>query len=179
MTVLVTHARRPLARKNTPLALAALGPDQFEGYASLFNVRDGAGDMVAPGAFAGSLRRRGPGEVRLLYQHFPHAPLGVWEAIAEDAHGLHVRGRLSAEVEQARDVRALLADGALSGLSIGFRTLRAARRATGRTLLEIDLFEISIVTFPLLAGSQVTAIGPQGEFARTLRRTGAMLRAAT
>ncbi len=177
MTVLVTHARRPLARKSTPVALAPLGPGQFEGYASLFDVRDGAGDMVAPGAFAGSLRRRGPSQVRLLYQHFAHAPLGVWEEIAEDGRGLYVRGRLSTEVEQARDVAALLAEGALSGLSIGFRTLRASRQAPGRTLLEVDLFEISIVTFPLLAGSQVTAIGPQGGFARTLRHTGAMLRA--
>ncbi|MBV9548275.1 MAG: HK97 family phage prohead protease [Alphaproteobacteria bacterium] len=164
------------------MTLAPLGPDQFEGYASLFGVRDGGGDVVAPGAFAASLRRRGAANVRLLYQHFAHSPIGVWEEIAEDRSGLYVRGRLCAEVEQARDVRALLAEGALNGLSIGFRTVRAARNGAGRTLIEIDLFEISIVTFPLLAGSQVTAIGPQGELARSdlaqkLRHTGAKLRA--
>jgi HK97 family phage prohead protease len=94
-----------------------------------------------------------------------------------------VRGRLSADVEQARDVRALLSDGALNGLSIGFRTLRARRgpAKSTRTLLEIELWEISVVTFPLLAGSTVTAIGtrqssPDRELARVLREAGAALR---
>ena len=158
--VQIVHARRPLARKPLRAGLVPLGPDQFEGYASLFNVRDGAGDSVAPGAFAASLRRNGPGQVRMLYQHFSHAPIGVWEEIAEDKTGLYVRGRLVSDVEQARDVRALLGDGALNGLSIGFRTRRAKRGpANTRTLLEIELWEISVVTFPLLAGSTVTAIG--------------------
>jgi HK97 family phage prohead protease len=149
-----------LARRSTIAGLAPLGPDQFEGYASLFGVADGGGDTVAPGAFAASLRRRGAGQVRMLYQHFTHAPIGVWEEIAEDARGLYVRGRLSGDVEQARDIAALLRDGALNGLSIGFRTLRARRGIKGaRTLLEIELWEISVVTFPLLAGSTVTAIG--------------------
>ena len=140
MSFTVHTARRPLLRKPTRAGFAALGPDQFEGYASLFNVRDGAGDSVAPGAFAASLRQRGPDQVRMLYQHFSHAPIGVWEEIAADSIGLYVRGRLSSDVEQARDVRALLRDGALNGLSIGFRT-RRAKRGPGntRTLLEIDL----------------------------------------
>ena len=156
----VTHARRPLARKSIRAGLAPLGPDQFEGYASLFHVRDGAGDSVAPGAFAASLRRNGAGQVRMLYQHFSHSPIGVWEEIAEDSRGLYVRGRLSSDVEQARDIAALLRDGALNGLSIGFRT-RRAKRGPGNTrvLQEVELWEISVVTFPLLAGSTVTAIG--------------------
>jgi HK97 family phage prohead protease len=134
-------ARRPLARQNTRAGLTPLGPDQFEGYASLWGVTDGAGDTVAPGAFAASLRRRGPVQVRMLYQHFSHAPIGVWEEIREDRKGLYVRGRLVADVEQARDVRALLAEGALNGLSIGFRTVRAKRSAqNSRLLQEIDLW---------------------------------------
>lgn len=178
MTVHVSYARRPLARKSTAMRLTPLGANEFEGYASLFGVRDGAGDMVAPGAFAASLRRRGPAEVRLLYQHFAHNPIGVWEEIAEDSRGLYVRGQLSTDIEQARDIRALLADGALNGLSIGFRTVRASRQAGGRTLLQVDLVEISIVTFPLLAGSQVTAIGGPGDLAQSIRKAGAALRAA-
>jgi hypothetical protein len=178
----IAYARRPLARKNTRAGFAALGPDQFEGYASLFGVVDGGGDAVAPGAFAASLRRRP--QVRMLYQHFSHAPIGVWEEIAEDTRGLYVRGRLVPEVEQARDVRALLADGALNGLSIGFRTVRAKRTGAGRrTLLEVDLWEISVVTFPLLAGSTVTAIGSrrlsseEGELARIFREAGTAISA--
>jgi len=177
MTVQILHARRPLARRNS-LGLAALGPDQFEGYASLFGVADGAGDRVAPGAFAASLRRRSPAQVRMLYQHFAHAPIGVWEEIREDGRGLHVRGRLSTGIEQARDIRALLADGALNGLSIGFRTVRARREGGGRLLQEVELWEISVVTFPLMAGSTVTAIGAGQELARVFRDGAARLRAA-
>jgi HK97 family phage prohead protease len=157
----ITYARRRLARASAPARLVNLGRDAFEGYASLFGVPDGAGDVVAPGAFAASLRRRPPEKVRMLYQHFAHEPLGVWETIREDARGLYVRGRLTLDVPRVRDVRELIADGALDGLSIGFRTVRARRDAkTGHRLLtEIDLWEISIVTFPLLKGSGVTGIG--------------------
>ena len=176
--VQIVHARRPLARKNTHVGLTALGPDEFEGYASLFGVVDGGGDTMAPGAFAASLRRRGAGEVRMLYQHFSHAPIGVWEDIHEDGRGLYVRGRLAREVEQARDVAALLAEGALNGLSIGFRTVRARRMPAGRELLEVELWEISVVTFPLLAGSTITAIGAGNDLARVFRDGAALLRAA-
>jgi len=165
---LVQRIQPRLARKDTPALLEALGRDEFEGYASLFNVTDGAGDIVAPGAFTRSLRKRPPEKVRMLYQHFAHEPIGVWEEIREDKRGLYVRGKLIADVERARDVQALIAKGALNGLSIGFRTIRAKRdRITGvRTLLEIELWEISIVTFPLLAGSEVTGIGTKNDAAK-------------
>ncbi|MDE2182883.1 MAG: HK97 family phage prohead protease [Alphaproteobacteria bacterium] len=155
--------RRPLAHASAPARLA-LDADEFEGYASLFGVPDGAGDVVAPGAFAASLRKRPPAEVRMLYQHSALEPLGVWQTIREDGRGLYVRGRLVLDVRRAREVRALIRDGALNGLSIGFRTRRAVRDAkTGlRRLTEIELWEISIVTFPLLAGSAVTALGGKG-----------------
>ncbi len=169
----VQHTRRPLARRGAPARLAALGRDEFEGYASLFGVADGAGDIVAPGAFAASLRKRGPHKVRMLWQHFAHEPIGTWEEIREDTRGLYVRGRFAAAVARARDARALIAEGAVDGLSIGFRTLRARRDARGatRTLLELELWEISVVTFPLLQGSQVTAIGEKGEdLARLFRK---------
>jgi Escherichia/Staphylococcus phage prohead protease len=157
----VRYTRRPLAHVRAPARLTDLTRDEFEGYASLFGVPDGAGDVVAPGAFARSLRRRPPWQVRMLYQHSAHEPLGVWETIREDARGLYVRGRLTLDVTRAREVRSLIRDGALNGLSIGYRTVRAARDATTglRTLQEIELWEISVVTFPLLAGSTVTAIG--------------------
>jgi len=155
----IHHVRRRLARIAAPARLAELNDDEFEGYASLFGVPDGAGDVVAHGAFAASLRKRPPERVRMLYQHFAHEPLGVWETIREDACGLYVKGRLVLDVTRAREVRSLLRDGALNGLSIGFRTVRATRGASHRILNEIELWEISVVTFPLLAGSKVTAIG--------------------
>ncbi len=168
---LIHHVRPRLAHRNTPALIEALGRYEFEGYASLFSVADGAGDIVAPGAFARSLRRRPPDRVRMLYQHFAHEPIGVWQVIREDAKGLYVRGQLNEEVERAREVASLVAQGALNGLSIGFRTLRAKRdvAAGTRTLLEVELWEISIVTFPLLSGSEVTGIGKKHALAERLR----------
>ena len=65
----------------------------------------------------------------MLYQHSAQEPLGVWETIREDARGLYVKGRLVLDVTRARDVKSLIGEGALNGLSIGFRTVRAARDA--------------------------------------------------
>jgi len=156
---LITTTRRPLSRRAAPARLVGLGPGEFEGYASLFGVPDGGGDIVQRGAFAASLRRRPPEKVRMLYQHSAGEPLGIWQEIKEDARGLYVRGKLTLDVQRAREVAALFASGALNGLSIGFRTSRAAKRGGNRLLTEIELWEISVVTFPLLAGSSVTAVG--------------------
>jgi HK97 family phage prohead protease len=175
----VERVKHRLTRKLTPVRLAELGVDGFEGYASLFGARDGIGDVVAPGAFAGTLRRRGPSGVRMLYQHFAHEPIGVWDEIREDARGLYVRGHLVMEVERARDVAALLREGALGGLSIGFKTVRARKEpANGtRTLLQVDLWEISIVTFPLLEAANVTGVGGKGSaLAEKIRQMTAALR---
>jgi len=132
----------------------------FEGYASLFGAEDLGRDLVQRGAFGASLVRRGAMGVRMLFQHDPGAPIGVWEEIREDERGLYVRGRLTLDVARAREVHALMKAGALDGLSIGFHTVKAARDArTGiRQLVEIDLWEISIVTFPMQPGARVTTV---------------------
>jgi HK97 family phage prohead protease len=132
---------------------------EFEGYASLFGVVDLNRDVVEAGAFRETLARRGARGVRLLWQHDPSAPIGRWLSLLEDSRGLKVRGRLSLEVARARELRALIRDGAVDGLSIGFRTERArADPSTGRRhLLKIDLWEVSLVTFPMLPGARVTA----------------------
>jgi HK97 family phage prohead protease len=157
----ITQVRRRLAHADARARLTQLGPDEFQGYASLFGVPDGAGDVVAPGAFARSLRMRPASQIRLLYQHFAHEPIGVWETIREDSKGLFVRGRLTLDVQRSREVMSLMRDGAINGLSIGFRTRKARRDpASGnRILLELELWEISVVTFPLLRTSTVTAVG--------------------
>jgi HK97 family phage prohead protease len=168
-----------MARIDAPAALASLHRHAFEGYASLFGVPDGAGDVMAPGAFAKSLRTRSIDGIRMLYQHFAHEPIGVWEDIREDSRGLYVRGRLTTDIERGRDVLALLRDGALDGLSIGFKTQRARRDPAtgGRVLTEVELWEISVVTFPLLEGSAVTAIGAKNDAARQIRRVAEAMRA--
>lgn len=153
-------AAAPREVKFAPAALAVSEDGRFSGYASLFGKPDLARDMVMAGAFAGSLRRRGAAGVKMLFQHDPAQPIGVWDEIREDAVGLFVRGRLTIEVERAREVLSLMRAGALDGLSIGFRTVRGRTDpATGvRRLIEVDLWEISVVTFPLLPEARVAAV---------------------
>ena len=130
----------------------------IEGYASLFGMTDQGGDAVAPGAFGASLARLAAkgDKVRMLWQHDPAQPIGIWEEIREDGRGLWVRGRLLPEVAQAREAAALIAAGAIDGLSIGYRTLRAERDAQGRRVLaELELWEVSLVTFPMLREAKV------------------------
>jgi HK97 family phage prohead protease len=150
-----------IERKFTPLDLKRVESDgTFTGYASLFHAEDLGHDIVLPGAFRDSLARRGAAGVKLLYQHNPAEPIGVWESLEEDARGLYARGRLMLAVTRAREVLALMRAGALDGLSIGFRTVTGQRDAkTGiRRLARIDLWEISIVTFPLLPEARIAHV---------------------
>jgi uncharacterized protein len=148
----VKFAGAPLARVSADGA--------FEGYASLFGVVDLGRDQVQPGAFRECLARKAPSAIKLLWQHDPAHPLGLWQEITEDARGLRVRGQLDLGVAKAREVHALMRSGAVDGLSIGFRTERARKDAqTGvRCLEKLDLWEVSIVTFPMLPGARVAAV---------------------
>ena len=133
---------------------------EFEGYASLFNREDLGHDVIAPGAFRDSLAGRNVSAIKMLFQHNPSDPIGVWEVIREDAKGLYVKGRLMTAVSKAREVLALMRAGALDGLSIGFKAVKARRDARSgvRRLEKVDLWEISVVTFPMLPGARVEAV---------------------
>ncbi len=139
-------------------ALSAHGV--FAGYASLFGRRDQQGDIVMPGAFAGSLKQRGTDGVRMLFQHNPAEPVGTWLDIHETPRGLYVLGRLDRNVQRGRELLSLLESGGLDGLSIGFRTVMARSDKTlkARRLLAVDLWEISLVTFPMLEGARVNEV---------------------
>jgi HK97 family phage prohead protease len=139
----------------------ALAPDgAIEGYASLFGEVDAARDMVMPGAFAQTLKQRGLRKIPMLFQHDPAEPVGVWLELAEDFRGLKARGRLIPDVARARELLSLLKAGAVDGLSIGYRTVRGQidPKTRVRRLYQVDLWEISIVTFPLLSGARVSAV---------------------
>ncbi len=120
----------------------------FSGYASVFGVIDRDGEIVARGAFSGSLKRAD--DVKMLWQHDPAQPIGLFEHIAENDHGLFVRGRLLTDVARAREAHALMRAGAIDGLSIGFRVREEERDAASgvRIIRKADLWEISLVTFP-------------------------------
>ncbi|PQA87237.1 HK97 family phage prohead protease [Hyphococcus luteus] len=131
---------------------------EIEGYASIFNVADLNGDIVAPGAFANSLKKKP--KPAMLYSHAAEAPIGRWTFVREDSYGLFVKGELILSSPRALEVHALLEGGALDGLSIGYQTLRASRAKTGRRILEADLWEVSVVTFPMARAARVTRVGP-------------------
>ena len=131
-----------------------------QGYASLFGKTDQGGDIVQKGAYAASLKRLSArqGRVKMLWQHDPGQPIGVWDEVREDATGLWVKGRILPQVERGREVAALVQAGAIDGLSIGYRTVKAERDGKGQRLLsELELWEVSLVTFPMLPEARVAA----------------------
>jgi HK97 family phage prohead protease len=167
----------------------------FEGLASTFGNRDMMGDLVEPGAFSGALAR--PATIKMLWQHDARAPIGVWERVRETAAGLEVKGRLVLGVQQARETLALLKAGAVDALSIGFSVRRGGaefdRERSLRRIKAVDLWEISVVTFPanpkaLVArikaaehgtspgGSQGAHLPTEREFERLLMRDAGLSR---
>lgn len=132
----------------------------FAGYASLFGEVDLGKDRVERGAFLKSLARKGPAGIRMLFQHDPAEPIGAWRVIREDARGLYVEGVLADGVKRAQEVHELMKARAIDGLSIGFQTVRAkSDPKTGvRQILEADLWEISVVTFPMLPGARISDV---------------------
>jgi uncharacterized protein len=144
---------------------------QVSGYASLFGKVDQGNDVVQKGAYAASLQRlaaRG-GAVKMLWQHDPAQPIGVWDEVREDGLGLWVKGRILTKVDKGREAAALLGAGAIDGLSIGYRTVKAERNGKGQRLLsELELWEVSLVTFPMLPEARVSAKGdtPEAELWR-------------
>ncbi len=184
------HAHRgllPATRKFANLELRGVAFDgTFSGYASVFDEVDLGRDVIERGAFRRSLQARGAKGIRMLFQHDPAEPIGTWRTIREDERGLYVEGVLATEVARAREVHALMKSGALDGLSIGFQTVRAsAATAKGvRRILEADLWEISIVTFPMLPSARVSNVKQaryfrdrETEMVRSLRRAAKTLAA--
>ena len=84
--------------------LAVTDGHGIEGYASLFGDQDHGGDIVEKGAYARSLARlaKERRQVKMLWQHDPTQPIGIWDEVHEDAHGLYVKGRLLDSVARAR-----------------------------------------------------------------------------
>ncbi|HEV7229114.1 HK97 family phage prohead protease [Brevundimonas sp.] len=142
------------------------------GHASLFGVADLNGDVVAKGAFAAGLAKGGPGAVKMLHQHEGRAPVGVWDEVREDELGLFVRGRIIDWSPEARFARALSRAGAMDGLSIGFRSVRARREGRLRVLVEVDLWEVSLVTFPMLPGARFRPERDYGSTRQELSQAG-------
>lgn len=145
----------------------------FTGYGSVNGNVDSYGERVMPGAFARSLakHKREGTNVLMLWQHNPNEPIGIWEDLAEDAKGLWGKGRLIMEVQKAREVHALMKANAIGGLSIGYLEIKATPDGNVRNLEELDLREISPVSFPANRRARIEAVKSERmeEFARRLR----------
>lgn len=138
----------------------------IEGYGSVFGVLDDWGDIISPGAFAPTLAaHKAAGTMpAMLWQHRDAEPIGVWTDMVEDARGLRVKGQLVLESPRGKEAYALLKAGALNGLSIGFIARKWAWDTTTdvRTLQEVDLWEVSPVTFPANSLARVDSVKSTG-----------------
>ena len=152
----------------------------ISGYASIFGRKDHGGDIVGKGAYSASLGKMqaAGGKVKMLWQHDPSQPIGVWDEVREDSTGLWVKGRILTDVSRGREAAALVEAGAIDGLSIGYRTVRSKKDDKGgRLLSELELWEVSLVTFPMLPDARVAAKGDEPEDI-TLREMAAVFAAA-
>jgi len=135
----------------------------FSGYGSIFGNEDQGNDIVQKGAFTKSLQDRPATKVKMLFQHKTDEPIGVFEEIYEDQKGLFVKGRLALGTQKGREAYELLKMGALDGMSIGFRAdpqkqgYNENKRGV-RTLKQVDLMEISLVTFPMNERALITSV---------------------
>ena len=142
----------------------------FSGYASVFGNKDLGNDVVQAGAFRKSLRAKGPKKIKMLFQHDTKEPIGVYTKIKEDGNGLYVEGKLAMATQRGKDVYELMKMGAIDGLSVGYRVDAKGYsyddRGKKRILKEVDLMEISAVTFPMNPKARVSAVKAED---RTIR----------
>ena len=141
---------------------AANDDGTVEGYGSVFGVRDSYDDVIAAGAFQASLaaHKKAGTMPAMLWQHDADKPIGIWTEMVEDSKGLRIKGQLALETTLGKEAHALLKMGALNGLSIGFmsKQWKYDQEADIRTLTEIDLWEVSLVTFPANGAARVTDV---------------------
>lgn len=144
-----------MSRIEIKAELAVDDTGAITGLAWPWDLPDRVGDVITKGAFRGV---RGP--VPMLYKHNPADPVGAWDTITETDRGLEVKGRLLVDdVERAREVRALVKAGAITGLSIGFRVRKAVPRpGRGRTISAAALEEVSLCSVPVHPGARIHTV---------------------
>ena len=134
----------------------------FSGYGSIFGNIDSANEIVSAGAFADSIKQYANSNVNLpvLWQHKYDSPIGVYRKFTEDSIGLRVEGEINLEVQQGREAYALLKQGAISGLSIGYSVeqYEMDNQSNIRILKALNLYEVSLVTFPANDRARVTDV---------------------
>ena len=156
----------------------------FAGFASTFGNKDMVGDVIAPGAFAKSLRKKGTSGIKMLWQHDTEKPIGVWEEMSETDRGLEVKGKLILGVDKGREAYELLKHGAIDSMSVGFMVVDKNKdidydeETRTRTIKSLDLWEVSLVTFPANQKAKINRVKAYCELGETpdIRDLEALLR---
>ncbi len=172
MIHLLTTRSSDLEQRQTlafALEVKAQDDGSVQGYGSVFGHKDAYSDIVAPGAFRSTLAaHKAAGTMpAMLWQHKADEPIGVWSDMAEDDKGLLIQGQLDLDTGRGREAHSLLKKKAIYGLSIGFVSKQWTydRESDIRTLTEIDLWEVSLVTFPANGKARITNVKGAAEFA--------------
>lgn len=140
---------------------------EIVGYGAVYGVVDRGQDMIVAGAFANSLKENR--SIKMLFQHNPSDVIGVWTDVVEDDSGLMVIGKL-ADTPRGQEIRELLKMKAVDGLSIGYRTKQSHYNADGvRVITEAELWEVSVVTFPMNESAGVTSVKQYDELSALLK----------
>lgn len=146
----------------------------FEGYGAVFGNVDSTYDVIQPGAFRDTLAEKKLTDIKMLWQHDPSMPIGVWQEMSEDDTGLKVKGKILTTVQKGAEALALMQAGVLDGLSIGFRTVKSMweEGTDYRQLLAVDLWEVSVVTFPANPKAKVDRVKSLRDMETILRDAG-------
>jgi HK97 family phage prohead protease len=142
--------------KHVSLEWKADDEGTIEGYGSVFDVVDQGGDVIAPGAFKQSLASGR--KVKMLFQHDPSAVIGTWKSLEEDGRGLRVAGNILKTVRAGAEAYEYVKAGAIDGLSIGYRTVKSMDRNGKRVIMQAELWEVSLVTFPMNEMARIDAV---------------------
>jgi len=155
----INAPRRERKKLACKLQLKTNEQGRFAGYASVFNIVDQQRDIVLRGAFSKTVKGRAH-EIKMLWQHQQEEPIGLFNRVFEDARGLYVEGSLLLDVRRAKEAHALLKAGVVKGLSIGYSPVRFRIDAKSgvRLLSQVDLWEVSLVTFPANEAANVTVV---------------------
>ncbi|MES2214769.1 MAG: HK97 family phage prohead protease [Pseudomonadota bacterium] len=135
-----------ISREEFVIKSAAKDNMVVSGYASVFGVVDSHNDIIMRSAFGDASQKI---NIKFLWQHDQSKPIGVITSLMEDDYGLYVEGSINGSTQQGREAIALIEQGALNGLSVGFMTKDSGYNEGGsREIIKADLYEISLVTFP-------------------------------
>ena len=148
-----------LETKTFPFEIEEKALDEIgtiEGYAAVFGKADKMGEIIEKGAFTKTLQEKK--SFPMLWYHDPRDPIGIVNDVKVDSRGLRIKGQLNLDVTSAREKYSLMKQKAIRGLSFGYRTIKEHWGLRAKSLLEVNLFEFSPVTFQMHPDALITSV---------------------